>query len=136
MTDDIDVQLDLFQQLYISVLNEHAPIVERRVKTFKHPPWFNADLARLIMARDRLFDRTKHSNDPRASAMYKSAKNHVNHENRKAQRDFYMKSIEQKIPNPRVIWNHIKYSMATTRAVQPRQTNCQLHPHANMIDGR
>ena len=41
---------------YISVLNEHAPIVERRVKTMKQPPWFNADLARLIMARARLFE--------------------------------------------------------------------------------
>ena len=77
------------------MLNERAPIVERRVMTIKQPPWFNADLARLIMARDRLFDRTKHSKDPRTSAMYKSAKNHVNHEIRKAKRDFYLKSIEQ-----------------------------------------
>ena len=95
MTDDVDVKLDLFEQLYISVLNERAPIVERRVKTIKQPPWFKADLARLIMGRDRLFDRTKHSKDPRTSAMYKSAKNHVNHEIGKAKRDFYVKSIEQ-----------------------------------------
>ena len=50
MTDDVDIKLDLFKQLYISVLNEHAPIVERPVKTIKQPPWFKADLARLIMA--------------------------------------------------------------------------------------
>ena len=71
MTDDVDIKLDLFEQLYISVLNEHATIVERRVKTIKQPPWFNAELARLIIARDCLFDRAKHSNDPRESAMYK-----------------------------------------------------------------
>ena len=94
MTDNVDVKLDLFKQLYISVLNEHAPIVERHVKTIKQPPCFNAELARLIMARDHLFDRTKHSNDPRASAMYKTAKNHVNHEIRKAKCDFYIKSLE------------------------------------------
>ena len=133
MTDDIDVKLDLFEQLYISVLNEHALIVGRRVKTIKQPPWFNTDLARLIMARDRLFDCTKHSNDPRASAMYKTAKNHVNYEIQKAKRDFYIKSLEQHKPNLRMIWNHIKSSLATTSTVQPRQTNSQLHPHANVM---
>ena len=114
------------------MLKEHALIVERRVKTIKHPHWFNAELARLIMARDRFVQHTKHSSDSRASAMHKTAKNHVNHEIRKAKRDFYIKSLEQQIPNPRVIWNNIKLSMATTSGVQPRQTNSQSRKH----DGR
>ena len=65
--------------------------------------------------------------------MYKTAENHFNHKIRKAKRDFYIKSLEQQIPNPCVIWNHIKSSMATTSMVQPRQTNSQLHPHANIM---
>ena len=63
LMDDVDEKLDLFEQMYISVLNEHAPIVVKRVKTVKQPPWFNADLAQSIAARDRLFNCAKTSTD-------------------------------------------------------------------------
>ena len=56
ITDDVDVQLHLFEQLYFSVLNEYAPIVERRVKAIKQPPWFNGYLF-ILMVIERLFDR-------------------------------------------------------------------------------
>ena len=95
MTDDVNVKLHLFEQLYIFVLNKHAQNVDRHVKTIKQPPWFNADLARLIMARDRLSDRTKHSSEPRRLVIYKTAKNHVNREIRKAKHNFYIKLLEQ-----------------------------------------
>ena len=86
MKDDIEVKLDLFEQMYKSVLNEHAPITVKRVKTVKLPPWFNADLAKSIVARYRLFNCAKHSIDPRALAMYRSARNRVNHDIRKSKR--------------------------------------------------
>ena len=38
MADVVDVKVDLFEQLYLSVLNEHAPIVEKRVKLFGNLP--------------------------------------------------------------------------------------------------
>ena len=45
MTDDVDEKLDLFEQMYISVLIEHAPIVVKGVKTVKQlgltPIWLN-----------------------------------------------------------------------------------------------
>ena len=133
MTNDVDVKVDLFEQLYVSVLNEHAPIVEKRVKTIRQPPWFNADLGELIVDRDHLFNSYKHSHDPNALMAYKRGKNHVNHEIRKAKREFYVKTLEQQRPNPRVIWNHIKSSLATTTAVQPRQTNRQDQPQPKMM---
>ena len=57
MTDDVEVKLDLFEQMYIklSVLNEHTPIIVKDVNTDKQRPWFNANLAKFIAARDRLF---------------------------------------------------------------------------------
>ena len=98
MTDDVEEKLDLFEQMYISVLNEHAPIVVKRVKTVKQPPWFNADLAKSIAARDRLFNYAKHSTDSHAMAMYRRARNRVNHDIRKAKREFFLNSLEKKIP--------------------------------------
>ena len=112
MADDVEVKVDLFEQLYLSVLNEHAPIVEKRVKTIRQPPWFTADLGILILDRDRLFNSYKHSHDRNALTAYKRAKNHVNHAIRKAKREFYIKTLEQQRQNPRVIWNHIKSSLA------------------------
>jgi len=83
MTDDVEVKLDLFEHMYIYVLNEHAHIIVKRVKTFKQHPWFNADLAKYTAARDRLFDYAKHLSDPRALAMYRRSSNHVNQDIRK-----------------------------------------------------
>ena len=119
----------------MSVLNEHAPIVEKRVKSIQQPPWFNADLGKLILERDRLFNSYKHSHDPNALTACKRAKNHVNHEIRKAKREFYIKTLEQQRPNPRVLWSHIKSSLASTTAVQPRQTNIpnQPQPQSKMM---
>ena len=65
MMDDVEIKLDLFEQMYISVLNETASIIAKNVNTFTQPPWFNADLAKSIVARDRLFDCAKHSSDNR-----------------------------------------------------------------------
>ena len=130
MTDDVDVKLDLFEQLYISVLNERAPIVERRVKTIKQPPWFNADLARLIMARDRLF------NDPRARRCIRLSRIMLIMLIIKFKRRNVTSTsshLNNRYQNPRVIWNHINSSLATRSAVQQRQTNCQLHPHTNIM---
>ena len=102
--------------IYLSILpNEHAPIVVKRVKTVKQPPWFNADLAQSIAARDRLFNCAKTSTDPHAMAVYRRARNRVNHDIRKAKREFFLNSLETQSPNPRVIWNHIKSSLATTK---------------------
>ena len=78
--DDFDVNVDLFEHLYVSVLNEHAPIVEKRVKSIRQPPWFNADLDKLIMDRDRIFNSYTHSHDPNALTAYNRATNPVNHE--------------------------------------------------------
>ena len=135
IADDVDVKVDLFEQLYLSVLNEHAPIVEKRVKSIRQPPWFNADLGKQILERDRLFNSYKHSHDPNALTAYKRANNHVNHEIRKAKREFYIKTLEQQRPNPRVLWSHIKSSLASTTAVQPRQTNIpnQPQPQSKMM---
>ena len=106
MTDDVEVKLDLFEQMYVSVLNEHTPIIVKRVKTFKQPPWFNVDLAKSIAARDRLFDC---QNTQVALVHWQCI----------AKRDFYLNSLEQQSPNPHVICNHIKSSLAMS-AVQPR----------------
>ena len=97
MTDDVDEKLDLFEQMFISVLNDHAPVVVKRVKTVKQPPWFNADLAQSIAARDRLFNSAKTSTDPHAMAVYRRARNRVNHDIRKAKREFFLNSLEKKI---------------------------------------
>ena len=62
-------------------------------------------------------------------------RNRVNHDIRKAKREFFLNSLETQSPNPRVIWNHNKSSLATTSAVQPRLTiqNFQPQPHAKMM---
>ncbi len=44
IADDPNETLDVFEQVYTKVLNEHAPLVENMVKALPQPPWFNDTL--------------------------------------------------------------------------------------------
>ncbi len=54
ITNDPNEKLSFFEQIYTNVLNEHAPLIEKRVKTLRQPPWFNDTIAEAIKERDML----------------------------------------------------------------------------------
>ncbi len=39
ITNDPNEKPDFFENIYANVLNEHAPLIEKRVKTVRQPPW-------------------------------------------------------------------------------------------------
>ena len=54
---DVVVKLNLFKQNCISVLNEHAPIIVKPVKTIKQPRWLNAKWAKSNCQRSSILQR-------------------------------------------------------------------------------
>ena len=46
ITDDLelDTMIDVFQQELVRVLDEHAPLIGKRLQTRKPKPWFREDI--------------------------------------------------------------------------------------------
>lgn len=61
---DADMALEVWYRLFLSVLNKHAPIKTRRVKSPTLPPWLTAEIIETMAQRDqvkknKLFDEYK-----------------------------------------------------------------------------
>ncbi|CAB4007128.1 RNA-directed DNA polymerase from mobile element jockey [Paramuricea clavata] len=51
---DPDAALDTFERLFNDVINDHAPMKEKRVKLWRQPPWMKPEILSKMKKRDRL----------------------------------------------------------------------------------
>ncbi len=105
ITDDPNEKLDLFEQVYTKVLNEHAPLIEKMVKACRQPPWFNDDIAKSIQERDSLLQLANKTKNEATMLLYKRARNDTTHLMRKAKQDFYIQSFKDNINNHKALWD-------------------------------
>ena len=91
--DDPNVALDLFETLFQSVMNSHAPKKIRRVKRVLQPNWITADILEAMKTRDKL----KGEN----TEQYRHWRNKVKTLIQKAKTDFYSDTINNNQENPR-----------------------------------
>ena len=64
-TDDVNVKLDLFNQLFLNTLNKHAPIKHIKIRGKSHP-FIDDEIKQLIKLRDRklnIFKQSRHIGD-------------------------------------------------------------------------
>ena len=97
--DDPNVALDLFETLFQSVMNSHAPKKIRRVKRVLQPNWITADILEAIKTRDKL----KGEN----TEQYRHWRNKVKTLIQKAKTDFYSDTINNNQENPRQLWKNL-----------------------------
>ena len=97
--DDPNVALDLFETLFQSVMNSHAPKKIRRVKRVLQPNWITADILEAIKTRDKL----KGEN----TEQYRHWRNKVKTLIQKEKTDFYSDTINTNQENPRQLWKNL-----------------------------
>ena len=97
--DDPNVALDLFETLFQSVMNSHAPKKIRRVKRVLQPNWITADILEAIKTRDKL----KGEN----TEQYRHWRNKVKTLIQKAKTDFYSDTINNNQENPKQLWKNL-----------------------------
>ena len=59
MFENVDDKLDAWELISSNVINQHAPIVEKRVKRKKLTPWMDSKIIECIRARDEFKKRAK-----------------------------------------------------------------------------
>ena len=73
--DDVNEKLDTWNSLFMSIVDQHAPIVTRRVKNKEENEWITPEILEQIRIRDQLKSCAK--SDVLARTMYKQTRNHV-----------------------------------------------------------
>ena len=97
--EDPNVALDLFETLFQSVMNSHAPKKTKRIKRALQPNWVNADILEAMKTRDKLKGKN--------TEQYRQWRNKVKALIHKAKTDFYSETINTNQKNPRQLWKNL-----------------------------
>ena len=100
----------IWKQLFLEVLNKHAPLQTKRIRSRKTPCLTN-DIKNLINTRDSLKRKAVITNVENDWQNYKIARNKVNIELRKTKRDYFSNKIAGQKCNPREAWKTINSLM-------------------------
>ncbi|CAH3132257.1 unnamed protein product [Pocillopora meandrina] len=97
-----------FDPLECSVVNEHLPLKQNRVKCRNQPKWFNVNILKEIRKRDNSLKKARKSNLERDWNLYKQEKNSVSSLIRRRKQAYYKNKISENKINTRKLWNLIK----------------------------
>ena len=97
-----------FQDTVNTVLDEHIPFTEKRVKRQHQPPWINKQISTAIKERDKLLKTARKSDFQVDWNQFKRAKCKTSNLIKKAKRNYFQESIEKNKGNPKGIWKALK----------------------------
>ena len=93
--DNLDNMWEIWKQLFLQVLDKHAPIQSKKTKSKKNP-WITSHTKKLIIARDNLKRKaiiTKFETD---WDNYRKARNETNNLLRQTKKEYYSNKIALK----------------------------------------
>jgi hypothetical protein len=105
--DCVNVAWLIFKQIFTSILDSLAPVVEIRVKQ-RTEPWMTSYIFSLIRDRDRhLYLYRKHKNTEDHKVFCK-LRNLVQREVKKARSSYFQDKIEENRSEPKKLWQQLK----------------------------
>ena len=110
LMDDPNEMWDVWKSLLLEVINKHAPMRKRKVKS-KFSPWITAELRRKMRKLDFLKNQAVKQNSHQAWNDYKKARNEVNASIREARVTYFNDSIKKHSGNLKETWNIINSSL-------------------------
>ena len=110
--EDPDDKAEVFNLLFLDILDQHAPIRTVRVK--KNPsPWITKAIRKEMDRRDRLFRFYRRNPTSGAWDIYKAQRNRVVWIQRKAKYDYFHRLLLKK-PHPSSIWRTLKLATSSS----------------------
>ena len=97
--------LDVWKNLFMKVVDKHAPIQNKPVSN-KHSPWITYELPRKIYKRNYMKKIAIQEKSTTAWERYKQARNEVNNAIKSAKKQCFTHNLEVKM-NPRKTWKLI-----------------------------
>ena len=104
--NDVNEMLATWKSLFINIVNQHAPIVSRKVKNKKLNEWMTAEIMQKIRIRDQLKSRSK--SNTLARVMHKRVRNHVVKLINNAKSNYFKQQIMDNKDNVKNLWKILK----------------------------
>ena len=105
--DDVDSKWCLWKTLFLAVLDVHAPLRMKRVRTRRNIPWLNKNSKKLMFERDKLKLKAIKSNSTLDWNAYKMARNAVSCNLQKDKQLYYSNLLYKYKHNPKESWQTI-----------------------------
>ena len=122
LTDDIDSSLFLWQQRFMSIMEECIPHTTVTSDRNSSTPWLSKSIIRLIQKRNRLYKQKRKS--PSTMRKYKHLRNIVVRRLRQAKKRYFHKLCSSSI-NPKKFWKLYKSMTRNDSAIPTLQQNNQ-----------
>ncbi len=98
--DDPDDALDSWKVMFMEVVDQHAPVKERRVKKAKQPDWFSDDIKEAMYLRDKYTD----SNDMENATFWRNKTTEMVN---RAKCTYYRELINHNLQDSKKLWGII-----------------------------
>ena len=105
-TDDINVLVNHWTNIFSLVIDKHAPLCEMRVSE-KYCPWIDRDLRDLMQTRDKLNKSAVKSKSALLWDSYRHVRNKVNALNTQQKKEYYNNKISACQGNMKESWKTI-----------------------------
>lgn len=119
--DDVDDVWFAFQKLFFSVVDKHAPIMEKRVKAIP-AMWINDDILNEMHHRDYLHKKALRSKEESDWLLFKASRNRVTSKIKQAKKDYLDEAILCS-QNAKETWKRIKEFLPSSKAKGPASLN-------------
>ena len=103
---DPNCMREIWKTLFLEVLNKHAPIQNKKVRS-KNVPWITRRIKELIVSRDKLKRKAIITILETDWYNYKQIRNKINTELRNAKKEYYSSKIASQKQNPNQAWKTI-----------------------------
>ena len=111
---DPNCMWEIWKTLFMEVLNKHAPIQNKKVRS-KNVPWITRRIKELIISTEKLKRKAIITNLETDWYNYKQIRTKVNTELRNAKKDYYSSKIASQKQNPKQAWETINNLLGRQR---------------------
>ena len=101
---EVNAMWTTWRNLFLGVLDKHAPLRSKRVKNNPNLPWISKEIKKKMRERDRLKLVAIKNSKEQDWKLYKCSRNEVNIALRKAKANYYATQIENQNQNPKHAW--------------------------------
>ena len=123
INERINVGWDLFKQTLTTVIDRHAPFVERR-KRGRSCTCFSKEIKQKMHERDYHLRKARQSGSEREWSTYKRLRNTVSNEFRQSKANSCRKMFRDNIEKPKDIWKQIKQSYPSNKKIPTSNVFC------------
>ena len=105
--DNVNVLYDTFFDKFNILYNAHFPYKRVKINTARKYPWFNVQLKKLCIKKNKLYKKFIHRPNQYRERIYKTARNLANNAIRKAKQDYYKYRFSAVHSDLKATWKNI-----------------------------